>query len=69
MFRNPLSGGNHEKALAKPKPSEPDSEEEVDGPPLKPDGPMQNPTSQQRIAILDWYHANGENQSATIRHF
>jgi hypothetical protein len=69
MFGNPLAGGNHEKVPAKPKASETDSEEEVDGPPLKPNGPMQNPTLQQRIAILDWHHANRKNQSATERHF
>ncbi len=26
-------------------------------------------TVQQRIEVLDWYHANGKNQSKTARHF
>ena len=29
----------------------------------------ENATLAQRIEILDWYHANGENQSKTARHF
>ena len=34
-------------------------------PPLK----KENATLKQRIEILDWYHKNGENQSATAKHF
>ena len=26
-------------------------------------------TNQQRIEVLDWYHANGKNQTLTARHF
>jgi len=29
----------------------------------------ENATLEQRIEILDWYHKNGQNQSATARHF
>lgn len=29
----------------------------------------ENATIYQRVEILDWYHANGENQSLTARHF
>ena len=29
----------------------------------------ENTTLEQRIKILDWYHKNGQNQSATARHF
>jgi Tc5 transposase DNA-binding domain len=29
----------------------------------------ENATLAQRIEILDWYHANGENQSKTVKHF
>jgi hypothetical protein len=29
----------------------------------------ENATLVQRIEILDWFHANGENQSKTARHF
>ncbi len=29
----------------------------------------ENATLEQRIEVLDWYHANGENQSRTAKHF
>jgi len=29
----------------------------------------ENATLGQRIEILDWYHANGRNQSKTAKHF
>ena len=29
----------------------------------------ENATLEQRIEILDWHHANGENQSRTAKHF
>ena len=29
----------------------------------------ENATLKQRIEILNWYHKNGENQSATVKHF
>ena len=29
----------------------------------------ENATLDQRIEVLDWYHANGKNQSKTARHF
>lgn len=29
----------------------------------------ENATLTQRIEILDWYHRNGKNQSATVKHF
>ena len=32
-------------------------------------GPKENATIYQRVEILDWYHANGKNQSLTARHF
>jgi hypothetical protein len=56
--------------LVKPKVSvaDPDLEAEADGP-LEPNRKMQNATLQQRIVILNWYHAHGKNQSATERHF
>jgi len=28
-----------------------------------------NANLEQRIEVLDWYHANGENQSKTAKHF
>ena len=32
-------------------------------------GPKENATVYQRVEILNWYQANGKNQSLTARHF
>ncbi|KAJ3544961.1 hypothetical protein NMY22_g2609 [Coprinellus aureogranulatus] len=62
--------GNFNKAEEKPKTkSAQDPYEAIDGPPLKPDGPLQNPTLEDRIFVLDWLRSNKKSQSATFEHF
>jgi len=58
-------GLEYEKATKAPK-KKPDQ-------PAAPEPPVftkkENSTLKQRIKILNWYHKNGRNQSATARHF
>ena len=54
-------GSEHEKETKVPQ--------KKSNPPVTADVKKENATLAQRIEILDWYHKNNKNQSATAQHF